>query len=82
MNKKKASHSIGFAKAKSIIIRAIPYVVVGLLSTNFGEAWRLSEGQDISKRFLSFILKLPEAFQNFLPTFHPLDLLVLSLIHI
>ena len=76
MNKKKASHSIGFAKAKSIIIRAIPYVVVGLLSTNFGEAWRLSEGQDISKRFLSFILKLPEAFQNFLPTFYPLDLLV------
>ncbi len=76
MNKKKASHSIGFAKAKSIIIRAIPYVVVGLLSTNFGEAWRLSEGQDISKRFLSFMLKLPEAFQNFLPTFYPLDLLV------
>ena len=54
MNKRTARHSIGFAKAKTIILRAIPYVVAGLFATNIGEAWRLAEGQDISRRFLSF----------------------------
>ena len=68
--------SIRFAKAKKNILKAIPYVVFGLFSTNVGEAWRLSEGQDISSRFLSFILKIPEAFQNFLPSFHLFDLLI------
>ncbi len=67
---------IGFAKAKRIMVKAIPYVVFGLFSTNIGEAVRLSEGQDAASRLLSFFQKIPEAFQNPLPSFAPLDLLL------
>ena len=68
--------SIGFAKAKRIMVKAIPYVVFGLFSTNVGEAVRLSEGQDAASRLLSFFQKIPEAFQNPLPSFAPFDLLL------
>ena len=68
--------SIGFAKAKRIMMKAIPYVVFGLFSTNVGEAVRLSEGQDAASRLLSFFQMIPEAFQNPLPSFAPLDLLL------
>ncbi len=70
---------IGFAKAKRIMVKAIPYVVFGLFSTNIGEAWRLSEGQDISSRFLSFFQMIPEAFRNPLPSIDPFDLLLGSI---
>ena len=76
MSKKRVRHSIGFAEAKIYIIRAIPYVILGLLATNIGEAWRLAEGQDASQRFLSFFTKIPEAFQNPLPSFDLFDLLI------
>ena len=54
----------------------IPYSVIGLFATNIGEAVRLSEGRDISARFLSFFQILPEALSNPAPSLHPFDLLV------
>ena len=33
-------------KLKKIIIKALPYVLIGLVCTNLGEAWRLAEGAD------------------------------------
>ena len=63
-------------KLKKIIIKALPYVLVGLVCTNLGEAWRLAEGADASKKLLSFFNTLGIAFGNPLPSFHPADLLV------
>jgi type IV secretion system protein VirD4 len=63
-------------KLKKIIIKALPYVLMGLVCTNLGEAWRLAEGADASKKLLSFFSTLGTAFSNPLPSFHPVDLLV------
>ena len=63
-------------KLKKIIIKALPYVLMGLVCTNLGEAWRLAEGADASKKLLSFFSTLGPAFSYPLPSFHPVDLLV------
>ena len=63
-------------KLKKIIIRVLPYALIGLVCTNLGEAWRLAEGADASKKLLSFFSALGVAFENPLPSFHPADLLV------
>ena len=63
-------------KLKKIIIKTLPYALVGLVCTNLGEAWRLAEGADASKKLLSFFSTLGAAFGNPLPSFHPADLLV------
>ena len=63
-------------KLKKIIIKALPYVLMGLVCTNLGEAWRLAEGADASKKLLSFFSTLETAFSNPLPSFHPVDFLV------
>lgn len=31
---------------KRLVILNIPYLILGLLATNLGEAWRLAEGTD------------------------------------
>ena len=61
-------------KARKLLILNLPYVILGLIATNFGEAWRLAEGADISEKLLALFGILPAAFQNPLPSFHPLDL--------
>ena len=63
-------------RLKKSIIKALPYVLMGLVCTNLGEAWRLAEGTDASKKLLSFFSALGIAFGNPLPSFHPADLLV------
>ena len=61
---------------KRLLILNLPYLILGLVATNFGEAWRLSEGADSSAKILGFFNTLPVALQNPLPSFYPLDLLV------
>lgn len=61
---------------KRFLILNIPYTILGLIATNFGEGWRLAEGADSSAKILSFFYALPVAFGNPLPSFHPLDLLI------
>ena len=63
-------------RLKKSIIKALPYVLMGLVCTNLGEAWRLAEGADTGKKLLSFFSTLGAAFENPLPSFHPVDLLV------
>lgn len=41
---------------KKLLILNIPYILVGLFATNFGEAWRLAEGTDSSAKILSFLV--------------------------
>ena len=61
---------------KRFLILNLPYLLLGLITTNFGEGWRLAEGADSSAKILGFFNTLPVALQNPLPSFYPLDLLV------
>ena len=54
----------------------LPYLLLGLAATNFGEAWRLAEGKEMGDRILSLMGTIPVAFANPLPSLHPLDILV------
>ena len=61
---------------KKLILLNMPYILMGLFATNFGEAWRMAQGADASEKFLSLIAVLPGALESFWPSLHPLDLLV------
>lgn len=61
---------------KRLVILNIPYVILGLLATNLGEAWRLAAGTDISEKILALFGTIPAAFGNLLPSMHPVDLCV------
>ncbi len=63
-------------KLKSLAIKALPYVILGLVCTKLGEAWRLAVGADVGKRIISFFASVGIAFGNPLPSFHPFDLLI------
>ena len=61
---------------KKLILLNLPYILTGLFSTNFGEAWRMAVGADASAKMLSFFSTLPVALASWWPSLHPLDLLV------
>ena len=61
---------------KKLVFLNLPYLLMGLFATNFGEAWRLAQGANASEKFLSLFAVLPGALQSFWPSLHPLDLLV------
>ena len=54
----------------------LPYILLGLVATNFGEAWRLAEGKELGDKIMSMMGTIPVAFANPLPSLHPLDILV------
>ena len=54
----------------------LPYILLGLVATNIGEAWRLAEGKELGDKIMSMMGTIPVAFANPLPSLHPLDLLV------
>ena len=61
---------------KKLLILNLPYLLMGLFATNFGEAWRMAQGADASAKMLSFFSTLPLALEGWWPSLHPLDLLV------
>ena len=61
---------------KKLLILNLPYILLGLFATNFGEAWRMAQGADASAKMLSFFSTLPVALASWWPSLHPLDLLV------
>lgn len=61
---------------KRILILSIPYVVLGLIATNIGEAWRIAKTNVPSSPVLGLMGAFPMAFANFAPSFHPFDLFV------
>ena len=62
-------------KLKKSFILALPYLMVGLICTNLGEAWRMAEGADASERLLSFLCSHRHRFRHS-PSLHPFDLAV------
>ena len=63
-------------KLTKLLALYLPYILLGLAATNFGEAWRLSEGKELGDKIMSMMGTVPLAFSNPLPSLHPLDLLV------
>ena len=63
-------------KLSKLLALYLPYVVIGLVATNLGEAWRLAAGKELGDKIVSLMDTLPAAFSNPLPSLHPLDLLV------
>ena len=63
-------------KLTKLLALYLPYILLGLVATNFGEAWRLAEGKELGERIMSMMGTIPVAFANPLPSLHPLDLLI------
>ena len=63
-------------KLTKLLALYLPYILLGLVATNFGEAWRLAEGKELGERIMSMMGTIPVAFANPLPSLHPLNLLV------
>ena len=45
---------------KKLVLLNLPYILMGLFATNFGEAWRMAQGADASEKVLSLISVLPQ----------------------
>ena len=63
-------------KLTKLLALYLPYILLGLVATNFGEAWRLAEGKELGDKIMSMMGTVPLAFANPLPSLHPIDLLV------
>ena len=63
---------------KKLLILNVPYVLIGAVATNFGEAWRIAEGTNMSEKLQGMVLggAFGAAFSNPMPSLHPIDLLV------
>ena len=51
-------------------------MILGIYATKLGQLWRLAPGADASQKLLHLMDGLTAAFQSYLPSFHPSDLLV------
>ena len=63
-------------KLTKLLALYLPYILLGLVATNFGEAWRLAEGKELGDKIMSMMGTVPLAFASPLPSLHPLDILV------
>lgn len=61
---------------KKLLIPNIPYVFIALFATKLGQAARLAPGFDFSSKVLNIMQGFSMAFENIMPSFHPVDLLV------
>ena len=63
-------------KLSKLLALYLPYVVIGIVATNLGEAWRLAAGKELGDKIVSLMDTLPAAFSNPLPSLHPFDLFI------
>ena len=63
-------------KLTKLLALYLPYILLGLVATNIGEAWRLAEDKELGERIMFMMGTFPLAFANPLPSLHPLDLLI------
>ncbi len=61
---------------KKLLIPNIPYVFIALFATKLGQGARLAPGFDFSSKVLNIMQGFSMAFENIIPSFHPIDLLV------
>ena len=63
-------------KLSKLLALYLPYMVIGLVATNLGEAWRLAVGKELGDKIVSLMDTLPAVFSNPLPSLHPFDLFI------
>mgnify|MGYP000468327508 FL=1 len=63
-------------KLTKLLALYLPYILLGLVTTNLGEVWRLAEGKELGDKIMAMMGTFPVAFANPLPSLHPLDLLI------
>ena len=56
---------------KKLLMLNLPYILMGLFATNFGEAWRMAQGADASAKMLSFFSTLPVVLASWWPSLQP-----------
>lgn len=61
---------------KKLLLLNLPYLLIGLFATKLGQAWRLAAGVDASTKLLHLPEGFAAAFQSFLPSVHPQDLVI------
>lgn len=61
---------------KKYVIPNLPYVFIGVLLGNLGEAYRLSTGLDIGQKILGMTSTIGPAFESLLPGAYLFDWLV------
>ena len=45
-------------KLTKLLALYLPYILLGLVATNFGEAWRLAEGKELDDKIMAMIRHL------------------------
>ena len=45
-------------KLTKLLALYLPYLLLGLVATNFGEAWRLAEGKELGDKIMSMMLSV------------------------
>ena len=63
-------------KLTKLLALYLPYILLGLVATNFGEAWRLAEDKELGDKIMAMMGTFPVAFANPLPSLHPFDLVI------
>jgi len=63
---------------KKQLVLNLPFLILGLVATNFGEAWRISEGVEVFEKLQGLLIGggLKKAFISPLPSVYPADLLI------
>ena len=61
---------------KKLLILNLPYLLLGLLATKVGQAYRFAPGADFSGKLIHYMEGLTIAVASALPSFHPLDLTI------
>lgn len=61
---------------KKILIKALPFIIVGIFATKLGQAYRLAAGVEFADKLMDIGNGFSLAFQNALPSFHPFDLMI------
>ena len=46
-------------KLTKLMALYLPYILLGLVATNFGEAWRLAEGKELGDKIMSMMGTIP-----------------------
>lgn len=63
-------------RVKKQLLLYLPYILIGLMATKLGEAWRFSPGVEIGDKLRNIMTGAGVAFQSPLPSFQLLDLLI------
>lgn len=63
-------------KTKKLLIRNLPYVIIGLYCSKLGQAWRFAQGASFSEKLLHIVNGLEAAVSSPLPSLVPSDLLI------